>query len=159
MMKKSKTGNAKPKEMFPPYDAANVPDIMPFPTLAKVVSTKGGDTAVPVLNEWQRSWIHDIALRDVAPATLLDKKKVLRVYQRVKDEVFESKAFQHSTQEGDGAEEKLLPSMIATWKATQKDKKKNKGKNDKNAADDDSDGEEDQGARGRLCAATLKLDG
>ncbi|KAF8213036.1 hypothetical protein K438DRAFT_1751439 [Mycena galopus ATCC 62051] len=108
MAKKSKTGNAKPKEMFPPYNTANVPDIMPFPTLAK---------------------------------------KVLGVYQRVKDEVFESKAFQHSTQEGDGAEEKLLPSMIATWKATQKDKK-NKAKNDKNAADDDSDAEEDQGARG-----------
>ncbi|KAF8217378.1 hypothetical protein K438DRAFT_1924902, partial [Mycena galopus ATCC 62051] len=54
--KNSKTENAKPKKTFVPYDAANVPDIMPFPPLALVVSTKGGDTSVPVLSE-----IHDVA--------------------------------------------------------------------------------------------------
>ncbi|KAJ7815899.1 hypothetical protein B0H14DRAFT_3878102 [Mycena olivaceomarginata] len=61
MAKKVKTA----KQNYGPYIAANVPDVMPFPSLAKVVKRKVGLLPVPNLNEYQRNWIHDIALNGV----------------------------------------------------------------------------------------------
>ncbi|KAJ7847134.1 hypothetical protein B0H14DRAFT_3453984 [Mycena olivaceomarginata] len=42
----------KPKEMFKPYDATAVPEVMPFPALARVATTKTEETAVPKLNQY-----------------------------------------------------------------------------------------------------------
>ena len=74
---------AKPKEMFKRYDAAAVPDIMPFLELALVATTKGQETAVPKLNKHQQSWILDIALRSVDLASLETKKAATEFYDKV----------------------------------------------------------------------------
>ncbi|KAJ6595491.1 hypothetical protein DFH09DRAFT_1072468 [Mycena vulgaris] len=131
---------SKPKEMFKPYDASDVPDIMPFPDLALVTTTKSQDTAVPKLNDHQRSWIHDVALRTVNLPGLNNRDRKM-VYEQVKADAFLAKAFQHTVQPGDLAEEARLPELVSAWKRKQ-------GK----AAVDDGDGaasdqEEDEGGR------------
>ncbi|KAJ7201545.1 hypothetical protein GGX14DRAFT_399888 [Mycena pura] len=109
------TKSSKPKEMFKPYDAARVPDIMPFPDLARVATSKGEEAAVPALNEHQRSWILDVGIRDIDLPSL-SGKAALTVYDRVKNDAFEAKAFKHSKQPGDRAEEARLPALVAAWK-------------------------------------------
>ncbi|KAJ7848894.1 hypothetical protein B0H13DRAFT_1906537 [Mycena leptocephala] len=86
----SKTKNTKAKEMFKSYDAAEVPDIMPFPELGGVATTKGEETAVPKLNEHQQSWILDIG-----------GKAAKTFYEKVKTDAFDAKAFQHTLQPTD----------------------------------------------------------
>ncbi|KAJ6484558.1 hypothetical protein DFH09DRAFT_1339991 [Mycena vulgaris] len=118
----------KQKEMFKPYDATAVPDAMPFPTL------------LPQLDLRQRaSWYR--------PGRSTVEVGHLRVYEKVKSDAFEAKAFQHTPQPGDTAEEASLPGLIAAWK---RDNPKNdKKQNNKPVADDGdgSDDEEDEGAR------------
>ncbi|KAJ7812258.1 hypothetical protein B0H14DRAFT_2605892 [Mycena olivaceomarginata] len=94
----------KPKEMFKPYDATAVPDVMPFPALARVATTKTEETVVPKLNQYQHSWIFDVALRD-ADLPGLSKQAKAEFYEKVKNDAFEAKAFQHKAQPGDSEEE------------------------------------------------------
>ncbi|KAJ7191707.1 hypothetical protein GGX14DRAFT_406948 [Mycena pura] len=137
----------KPKEMFKPYDPDNVPDIMPFPDLHHVATTKGDDTAVPKLNEHQRSWILDVGIRDLDLPDLAGKAATT-VYDRVKDDAFAAKAFQHKTQPGDKEEESRVPALAAEWKRKNQSKKKSK------AADDDD--ETDEGGRNGLLRGYTK---
>jgi hypothetical protein len=134
----------KTKEMFKTYDPDEVPDIMPFPELAVVKTTKGEAIAVPKLNEYQRSWILDVGVRD-EDLVSLKKKDAADLYDRIKDDVFEAKAFQHTPQPQDATKESRLPALVAAWK--QKHAKKNT-----NSADDGdaSEEEEDEGGRGAL---------
>ncbi|KAJ6576930.1 hypothetical protein DFH09DRAFT_1077885 [Mycena vulgaris] len=136
----------KQKEMFKPYDATAVPDAMPFPTLLRVATTKTEETAVPRLNQYQRSWIFDNALRGTDLAGLQSKLAISGFYEKVKSDAFEAKAFQHTPQPGDTAEEASLPGLIAAWKRD--NPKKDKKQNNKLVADDGdaSDDEEDEGA-------------
>lgn len=140
---------SKPKEMFKPYDASAVPDLMPFPALALVATTKGEETAVPRLNQHQRSWILDVALRGVDLATLGTKKTATKFYDEVKSDAFDAKAFQHTPQDGDPAEEACLAGLVATWKRENDKKKKTKSK--KSGGDDgeasDEEEEHDEGGR------------
>ncbi|KAJ6582650.1 hypothetical protein DFH09DRAFT_1076522 [Mycena vulgaris] len=88
----------KPKEMFKPYDADSVPDVMPLLELAFVKSTKGQDTAVPKLNEHQRSWILDVGVRGEDLASLTGKA-ANEVYNR------HASAKKPATEDADEAEE------------------------------------------------------
>ncbi|KAJ7829737.1 hypothetical protein B0H14DRAFT_3465406 [Mycena olivaceomarginata] len=132
----------KPKEMFKPYDATAVPDVMPFPALARVATTKTEETAVPKLNQYQHSWIFDVTLRD-ADLPGLSKQAKAEFYKKVKNDVFEAKAFQHKAQPGDSEEEVCVPKLMAAWK-----RENQKAKTTRVADDgDSSDDEEDEGAR------------
>jgi len=138
----------KPKEMFKPYDPDNDPDIMPFPELHHVATTKGDDTAVPKLNEHQRSWILDIGVRDLDLPNLAGKAATT-AYDQVKDDAFAAKAFQHKSQPGDKEEESRVPALAAEWKRKNQSKKKSK------AADND-DNETDEGGRNGLLQGYTK---
>ncbi|KAJ7831038.1 hypothetical protein B0H13DRAFT_1915657 [Mycena leptocephala] len=122
--------------MFKSYDAAEVPDIMPFPELGGVATTKGEETAVPKLNEHQQSWILDIGVRGIDLPSLKGKA-AKTFYEKPTDRV----------------EEARLPALVTAWKAKKPAKKKNNS-----AADDDdaSDEEEDEGGRGGLLRGYTK---
>ncbi|KAJ6479354.1 hypothetical protein DFH09DRAFT_1341714 [Mycena vulgaris] len=132
----------KPEEMFKAYDPDAVPDFMPFPALSHVATTKGEDAAVPKLNDHQRSWILDIGIRDLDLPGLTGKA-ALDVYDHIKNDAFDAKAFQHTARPQDTAEEATLLVLVTAWK--QKHKKQN-------TADDGeaSDAEEDEAGRGAL---------
>jgi hypothetical protein len=136
----------KPKEMFKVYNPDTVPESMPLPELSHVATTKGQETAVPKLNEYQRSWILDVGIRG-ADFLSLDKKAAEDLYDKVKSDAFNAKAFQHTPQPSDRDEEARLPELITAWH-------KKKGKNKAKSADDDegnaSDQEEDELGRGAL---------
>ncbi|KAJ7924685.1 hypothetical protein B0H13DRAFT_2577491 [Mycena leptocephala] len=148
----SRTKNTKAKEMFKSYDVAEVPDIMPFPELGGVATTKGEETAVPKLNEHQQSWILDIGVRSTDLLSLKGKA-AKTFYEKVKTDVFDAKAFQHMLQPTDWVEEARLPALVAAWKEKKPSKKKNNS-----AADDDdaSDEEEDEGGQGGLLRGYTK---
>lgn len=148
-MARTKQTTIKPKEMFKPYEPSDVPDIMPFPELALVATTKVEEIAVPRLNDHQRSWILDIGVRNLDLPTLKGKAG-RQLYDQVKTNAFEAKAFQHTPQPQDRAEEALLPGLIADWKQKQR---KNDKTTDKAAADDD---EEDEGGRGGVLRGYTK---
>jgi hypothetical protein len=99
---------------------------------------------VPKLNDYQRSWILDVGIRNLDPPSLLGKSAAT-AYNKVKDEAFQAKAFQHTVQPGDREEESCVPALVADWKV--KNPKKNK--KDRDGAKDgdvaDSDQEEDEG--------------
>ncbi|KAJ7804607.1 hypothetical protein B0H13DRAFT_2687328 [Mycena leptocephala] len=139
--------------MFKTYDPDEVPDVMPFPELAVVKTTKGEEIAVPKLNEYQRSWILDVGVRD-EDLVSLKKKDAADFYDRIKDDAFEAKAFQHTPQPQDATEESRLPALVAAWK--QKRAKKNT-----NSADDGdaSEEEEDEGDAELSCGDTPRPDG
>ncbi|KAJ7920221.1 hypothetical protein B0H13DRAFT_2425707 [Mycena leptocephala] len=143
----------KTKEMFKTYDPNEVPDIMPFPELAVVKTTKGEEIAVPKLNEYQRSWILDVGVRD-EDLVSLKKKDAADLYDRIKNDAFEAKAFQHTPQLQDATEESRLPALVAAWK--QKRAKKNT-----NSADDGdaSEEEEDEGDAELSCGDTPRPGG
>ncbi|KAJ7739012.1 hypothetical protein B0H16DRAFT_1759458 [Mycena metata] len=147
------------------YDAAAVPDIMPFPALALLATTKGEEIPVPDLNDYQQSWIHDVALRDVNfEVERPTRAESTKFYDKVKMDAFEAKAFQHAVQPGDAAEEASLSKAIAKWKRDNvKKNKKTKNANDANdaggaegaGAADDAAGpneEEDEGKAGLAVA-------
>ncbi|KAJ7237078.1 hypothetical protein C8J57DRAFT_1529610 [Mycena rebaudengoi] len=131
------------KEMFKAYDPSAVPDVMFFPRLSHVASTKAGEVAVPNLNDHQRSWILDVAVRGInLPA--LKGKAATDFYDQVKADAFDAKAFLHKPQPGDQAEEARLPQIVTAWK-------RGKNKNTKNTAagnDNSDDEQEDVGSRG-----------
>ncbi|KAJ7266422.1 hypothetical protein B0H12DRAFT_1068293 [Mycena haematopus] len=135
---------AKVKEMFKPYNESEVPDIMPLPAVGSVWFTKSGDIAVPRLNDYQRSWILDQALRDVDLPGM--KPKAARTfYDQVKVDAFSAKAFKHVPQPQDAEDEARIAQLVATW-IREHPSKKNKNKP---VADDGdaSDEEEDEGGR------------
>jgi hypothetical protein len=151
-----KKGEPKTKERFETYDPDQVPDIMPFPELLGLATAKGEEVAVPKLNEYQRSWILDVAVHDQDLATL-EKDDALELYDRVKRDAFEAKAFQHKPQPQDREEEARLPALVKAYKQKKEEElaKKNQAKKNtkkKTKTADDSDGEqaEDEGGRGAL---------
>ncbi|KAJ7648240.1 hypothetical protein DFH06DRAFT_1476309 [Mycena polygramma] len=149
-MSRAKSKSTKPREMFDPYVAEKVPDVMPLPELARVVFSKGDEAAVPVLNHWQRSWIFDVSLRGLDLASM-SGKDAKELNERIKDEAFDAKAFQHTVQLQDREEELRVATLVAAWK--EKDKQKRRKKAGTPAAeeeDDASDEEQDEGARGSL---------
>ncbi|KAJ7729339.1 hypothetical protein B0H16DRAFT_1734278 [Mycena metata] len=92
---------------------------------AGVATTKNHETAVPKLNNHQRSWIHDVALRLVDLSNLKSKGAAQ-----------------------DLVEEARIPALVAAWKLAHP--KKN-GKKTVAAPDGDaSDNEEDEGGRTNL---------
>ncbi|KAJ7021329.1 hypothetical protein C8F04DRAFT_1195574 [Mycena alexandri] len=132
----------KPKAMFKPYDADDVPDIMPFPELSYVATTKSEEIPVPKLNEHQRSWILDVGVRG-ADLLSLKGKAASELYDQIKTDAFDAKAFQHLLQPTDRAEETHLLALVTAWKQKQRAKKRS------NVAADDgdaSDEEEDESA-------------
>ncbi|KAJ6523646.1 hypothetical protein DFH09DRAFT_1096526 [Mycena vulgaris] len=131
---------AKSKMMYKPYNAADVPDIMPFPALALVATTKGEETAVPKLNDHQHSWILDVALRD-ADLPSLEGKPALEFYEQVKTDAFDSKVFKHAPPEESQSPSSPTPS-----------KKSNSPDGDGGASDD----EEDEGGRTGLLRGYTK---
>jgi hypothetical protein len=133
---------AKPKEMFKTYNPDDVPDIMPFPELANVATTKGEETAVPQLNEYQHSWILDVGVCGVDLPNLTGKSAA-DLYDRVKDDAFNAKAFQHTAQPTDRDEEAQLPALIVAWKHKQRAKSKKTCPQDDDSSSDEE--EEDQG--------------
>ncbi|KAJ6475857.1 hypothetical protein DFH09DRAFT_1342705 [Mycena vulgaris] len=108
--------SSKVKEMFKPYNEADVPDIMPFPDLATVAASNGEHIAVPKLNQHQRSYILDVALRNADLGDLGTQKEANEFYDQVKTQALDAKAFQHKVQPGDRAEEASLSERINTWK-------------------------------------------
>ncbi|KAJ7700308.1 hypothetical protein B0H14DRAFT_2648794 [Mycena olivaceomarginata] len=141
---KSSKKSSKPKEMFKPYDAARVPDVMPFPDLARVATSKGEEATVPTLNEHQRSWKLEVGIRDIDLPSL-NGKAAIAVYDRVKNDAFDAKAFKHQAQPEDRAEEARLPALVAAWKQKHQQASST-------AADDadSSDEEEDDGGHATL---------
>ncbi|KAJ6468154.1 hypothetical protein C8R47DRAFT_1078440 [Mycena vitilis] len=106
-------------QMFQPYKADLVPAVMPFPDLANVVTAKNDETAVPKLNDFQRSWIHDVALRGADLANLT-KQDATDLYDSIKRDAFNAAPFKHTPQPGDEAEESRLPGLVAAWKLARK---------------------------------------
>ncbi|KAJ7653447.1 hypothetical protein B0H17DRAFT_1214681 [Mycena rosella] len=136
------------KTMYKLYDETAVPDIMPFPALSHVAITKGEEAAVPKLNEHQRSWIHGIGLHGV-DLVALTRKAADDFYDRVKNDAFAAKAFQHQVQPEDREEEASLIGLVAAWKLANPQKKKKR----RTTTDDDDDGsdqEEDEGGHAGL---------
>lgn len=133
--------NTKPKEMFKPYNADTVPDTMPFPELTRVAATKSEEAAVPVLNDYQRSWILDVGVRGM-DLLGLSGHEAKAFYECVKADAFEAKAFQHKVQPQDRAEEARLPALVTAWKLKQK-KESSAGVDEGDA----NDQEEDDGGR------------
>ncbi|KAJ7021732.1 hypothetical protein C8F04DRAFT_1195129 [Mycena alexandri] len=137
--------------MFKRYDAAVVPDIMPLPELLRVATTKAEQTPVPKLNEHQRSWIFDVALRG-HDLPKMPKDNVKEFYEKVKTDAFAAKAFQHTVQPGDAAEEACLPARVERWLIANPTKTKSNNKKSKKSESESADGnvsdvEEDAGAR------------
>jgi hypothetical protein len=115
---------------------------MPFPALVHVATTKTEETAVPKLNQHQRSWIFDIVLHGTDLAGLSRKAKA-EFYEKVKSDAFEAKAFQHKAQLGDYEEEVCVPQLMATWKRENQKEKTTRVADDGDSSDD----EEDKGTR------------
>jgi hypothetical protein len=115
---------------------------MPFPALTCVATTKTEETAVPKLNQYQHSWIFDVVLRDADLPGLLKQAKA-EFYEKVKDDVFEVKAFQHKAQPGDSEEEACVPKLMAAWKRENQKAKTTRVANDSDGSDD----KENKGAR------------
>ncbi|KAJ7141958.1 hypothetical protein C8R43DRAFT_954609 [Mycena crocata] len=144
------------KQMFEPYVHDDVPDHMPFPGLWRVATAKGDETAIPNLNQYQRSWILDVGLREVDLPSLSIKEAAL-FYETVKDKAFDAKAFKHVSQPGDEQEEAGLSALVAAWKRKDADKKRKKGKKvEAEAEDSGSDEEEDEDGRGALIRGYTK---
>ncbi|KAJ7075959.1 hypothetical protein B0H15DRAFT_805905 [Mycena belliarum] len=140
--------STKSKDMFDPYVEADVPDIMPFPDLARVATTKGDETCVPKLNKYQRSWILDVGIRDIDLPSLGGPTSSTKVYDQVKEAAFAAKAFQHQVQPQDKEEEGRLPALATAWKQKEREKLRKRKPAAIPDSDDSSDEEdEDEAAR------------
>jgi hypothetical protein len=137
--------------MFKPYNPDDVPDNMPFPELGLVATTKGDEIAVPRLNEYQRSWILDVGIRDVDLPSL-NRKDASALYDKVKTDTFHAKAFQHTSQPGDQDEEASLPALVKAWKEKTEKKAKKTAQDDGGTSDD----EEDEDGRAALLRGYTK---
>ncbi|KAJ7085632.1 hypothetical protein C8R43DRAFT_965198 [Mycena crocata] len=146
--------NAKPKVMYKPYNPDEVPNIMPFPDLGWVAGTKTEEILVPKLNNYQRSWILDVALRGIDLASFTPKAAT-PVYDKIKIDAFDAKAFKHEVQPGDGEEEARIPALVATWKKQQKDKQRSKKVVEEEDSDEEEE-EEDESGRAALLRGYTK---
>ncbi|KAJ7252864.1 hypothetical protein C8J57DRAFT_1519652 [Mycena rebaudengoi] len=127
------------KTMYKPYNSADVPDSMPFPALSCVHATAGDETAVPKLNNHQRNWIHDVALSGVDLAAL-DGQPLINFYDKVKLDAFDAKAFKHTSQPGDAAEEAGLAALVAAFKQRKSQKPVPSAAKDQQEQDEDARG-------------------
>ncbi|KAJ6587468.1 hypothetical protein DFH09DRAFT_1307698 [Mycena vulgaris] len=148
--------SSKVKEMFKPYNEADVPDIMPFPDLATFAASNGEHIAVPKLNQHQRSYILDVALRNADLGDLGTQKEANEFYDQVKTQALDAKAFQHKVQPGDRAEEASLSERINTWKLENPGKLNKKAGKPRANDGDASDDEEDEGGRKALLCGYTK---
>jgi hypothetical protein len=124
---------------------------MPFPELALVVTAKGDEIAVPKLNEYQRSWILDVGIRGVDLPSLT-RKEAAALYDKVKSDAFDAKAFQHKSRPGDQDEEGSLPALVKAWKEKTEKKAKKTAQDDGGTSDD----EEDEDGRAALLRGYTK---
>ncbi|KAJ7107972.1 hypothetical protein C8R43DRAFT_1140118 [Mycena crocata] len=157
MARTKKAAIKKEKEMFQPYDPDTVPDIMPFPSVALVKSTKAQEVTVPKLNEHQRSWILDVGVRGLDLPSL--KGKIAKgTYEEIKNDVFDQKAFKHRERPEDRDEEAKLPTLVADWKAKQRERKKKSGKSveESDSDNEEEEEEEDEGGRAALLRGYTK---
>ncbi|KAJ6552281.1 hypothetical protein DFH09DRAFT_1319326 [Mycena vulgaris] len=148
--------SSKVKEMFKPYNEADVPDIMPFPDLATFAASNGEHIAVPKLPQHQRSYILDIALRNADLGDLGTQKEANEFYDQVKTQALDAKVFQHKVQPGDRAEEASLSERINTWKLENPGKLNKKAGKPRANDGDASDDEEDEGGRKALLRGYTK---
>jgi hypothetical protein len=111
---------------------------MPFPELALVATAKGDEIAVPRLNEYQRSWILDVGIHGVDLPSLT-RKEAMALYDKVKNDAFDAKAFQHKSQPGDQDEEASLSALVKAWKEKTEKKGKKTGQDDGGMSDDEED--------------------
>ncbi|KAJ7022274.1 hypothetical protein C8F04DRAFT_1194675 [Mycena alexandri] len=126
-------------DMFKPYNPSAVPDVMPFPPLGRVSTTKAEHTPLDFRRRASRP-----GPAKHAPGDVKD------FFEKVKTDAFEAKAFQHTVQPGDATEEACLPARIASWLAEhpqQANNNQSKKKAKKLGDGNDSDAEEDAGAR------------
>ncbi|KAJ6582151.1 hypothetical protein B0H19DRAFT_1370271 [Mycena capillaripes] len=149
-----RTKEPKSKEMFKPYNPADVPDIMPFPEVALVFATKSEDTARGSgFGNAGGDPVAEFVYRDLPS---LKGKAATEFYDQVKTDAFDAKAFKHTPQPQDAAEEACLPALVAAWK--RQHLKKNKNDTPAAEADDGntSDDEQDGGARRALLRGYTK---
>ena len=125
------------REMFDPYNPDEVPASMPFPELSRVHTTKGEELAIPAISRYQRSWIHDIGLRDSNLAYVEDKKALNALCDQIKSDALASEAFSHTEQPGDAAEEARIPELVAQWKEKHRESKAKRKGNKATDADDE----------------------
>jgi hypothetical protein len=137
--------------MFKAYNPDDIPDSMPFPELALIATAKGDEIAVPRLNEYQRSWILDVGIRGVDLPNLT-RKETAALYDKVKTNAFDAKAFQHKSQPGDQDEEDSLPALVRAWKEKTEKKSKKTAQDDGGTSDD----EEDEDGRAALLRGYTK---
>ncbi|KAJ7170412.1 hypothetical protein C8R43DRAFT_944927 [Mycena crocata] len=121
----------KSKDMFEPYVEADVPDIMLFPELACVVTTKGDETCLDL-------GCRDVGIRGIDLPRLGGTAASTKVYDQVKEEAFTAKAFQHQVQPQDKEKEGRL--LATAWKQKEREKLRN-----------DEEDEDDAIREGLLC--------
>ncbi|KAJ6550624.1 hypothetical protein DFH09DRAFT_1086570 [Mycena vulgaris] len=126
---------------------------MPFPELVRVATTRGQETAVPKLNAHQRSWILDIGIRGLDLPSLKGSA-AKAVYDKVKVDAFDAKAFQHHVQPQDRVDEAQIPALAAAWKLKHPHKTNNHGGDKED--DDENDEEEDEDGRTSLLRGYTK---
>ncbi|KAJ6511259.1 hypothetical protein DFH09DRAFT_1100481 [Mycena vulgaris] len=127
---------------------------MPFPKLARVATTRGQETAVPKLNAHQRSWILDIGIHGLDLPSLKGSA-AKAVYDKVKVDAFDAKAFQHRVQPQDRVDEAQIPALAAAWKLKHPRKTNNRG-GDKEDDDENDEEEEDEDGRTSLLRGYTK---
>ncbi|KAJ7153369.1 hypothetical protein C8R46DRAFT_1228306 [Mycena filopes] len=148
-MPPKKPTQPKAKQMYSPYDASLIPDRMPLPEVSGSATSKGQEIPLPKLNEGQRSYLHDVLLRDVDFTAAGNKKKARKAfYTQLQNDALQAKPFQHVPHADDAAEEATIPALLAAWK--KKNPKSVPEKTNADDDDDDSENEEDDATIQRL---------
>ncbi|KAJ7721437.1 hypothetical protein DFH07DRAFT_784123 [Mycena maculata] len=96
------------------------------------------------VNEHQRSWIHDVGIRDVDFPNL-NRHASKELYAKVKIDACDAKAFQHQVQPKDRVEEAQVSEFIAAWKEEHVQEHAAK-QNNQDADDENDNDEEDEGS-------------
>ncbi|KAJ7164222.1 hypothetical protein C8R46DRAFT_1036141 [Mycena filopes] len=148
-MPPKKPTQPKAKQMYSPYDASLIPDRMPLPEVSGSATSKGQEIPLPKLNEGQRSYLHDVLLRDVDFTAAGNKKKARKAfYTQLQNDALQAKPSQHVPHADDAAEEATIPALLAAWK--KKNPKSVPEKTNADDDDDDSENEEDDATIQRL---------
>ncbi|KAJ7704463.1 hypothetical protein B0H17DRAFT_1126792 [Mycena rosella] len=101
-----------------------------------------------LLNEHQHSWILDVGIHHLNLPNLVSGKAANAVYDQVKNNAFEAKAFKHKVQPGNWVEEACLAALIVAWKQ--------KHKKETSAAADNGDASDREADDGGCVALAIK---